>query len=101
MTVGMFAFFAFYSLLIYIFHRFIAQGDWWWTVLFAGSLPLAGFFALYYFQRLKNLKTHWRLIAMFYKEPDIIGELFAERKSIINNLNWAKEQYLLQAQTHS
>jgi len=94
MTVGMFLFFIFYTVMLYFFHHQIAQANWWSTFLFAGSLPLAGFFALSYIQRLKNLKTHWQLIALFYKKPDIIGELFAERKAIIKNLDWAKKQYL-------
>ena len=94
MTAGMFIYVVFYATLIYFFQRFIAQGDWWWTLIFASSLPLAGLFTLYYNQRLKNLKTHWRLINMVYKEPNIIGELFAERKAILKDLDWAKEQYL-------
>ena len=94
MTAGMFIYTIFYAALVYLFQRFIAQGDWWWTIIFASSLPLTGLFTLFYNQRLKNLKTHWRLINMFYKEPKIISELFAERKAILEDLDWAKEQYL-------
>ena len=99
MTAGMLIYFVFYATLIYLFQRFIAQGDWWWTIPFASSLPLAGMFTFYYNQRLKNLNTHWRLINMFYKEPNIIGELFAERKAILTDLDWAKEQYLATVQS--
>ena len=94
MTAGMFTFSIFYSLLVFLFGRFIAHGDWWWTVVFAVSLPIAGFFALLYAQRYNNLITHGRLIALFYKQPALIGELLMERKAIIQELDWAKEQFL-------
>lgn len=93
MTSGIFTFSFFYILWIYLFQQFIAQGDWWWTVYFAISLPIAGFFAMLYFQRFQNAKTHWRLISIFYKNPNVIGELLTERLAIINDLDWAKEQY--------
>ena len=94
MTVGMFVYTTFYAFLMYLFGRFIAQGDWWWTLSFMVSLPAAGFFAMFYFQRLHHIKTHWQLIATFYKNPTIITELFMERKAIVADLDWAKEQYL-------
>ena len=99
MTAGIFTFSVFYSVLVYLFQRFIAHGDWWWTVFFALSLPIAGFFALLYAQRYNNLITHGRLIALFYSQPALIGELLAERKAIIKELDWAKEQYLKEAIT--
>ena len=94
MTAGIFTFSVFYSLLVFLFQRFIAQGDWWWTVYFAASLPIAGFFALLYAQRYNNFMTHGRLIALFYQQPELVGELLQERKSIIKDLDWAKAQYL-------
>ena len=94
MTSGIFTFSFFYILWVFLFQRFIAQGDWWWSVYFAISLPIAGFFAMYYFQRIQNVKTHWRLVNLIYKKPETIGELLMDRKSIIEDLDWAKEQYL-------
>lgn len=94
MTVGIFLYAIFYGVMIYFFQHYISKGDWWWTICFMISLPMAGFFAMLYFQRLQNLKIHWRLISIFYKEPDLMGELFTERKSIIEDLDWAKEQYV-------
>lgn len=94
MTAGIATFTIFYSLFVYLFSRFIAQGDWWWTVYFAASLPIAGFFALLYTQRYNNFRTHGRLIALFYQQPALVGELLQERKSIIHDLDWAKAQYL-------
>ncbi len=94
MTAGIFVYSIFYGFLIYLFGHYIAKGEWWWTICFLASLPIAGFFAMLYYQRLQNLKIHWRLISIFYKEPDLMGELFAARKSIIKDLDWAKEQYL-------
>ena len=94
MTAGIFIYAIFYGIMIYLFGHYIAKGDWWWTICFVISLPIAGFFAMLYYQRLQNLKIHWRLISIFYKEPDLMGELFTARKSIIKDLDWAKELYL-------
>ena len=94
LTSGIFTFPIYYSILIYIFNQFIAQGNWWWTVFFAISLPLAGFFAMVYYQRFKNFRTHWRLVSLFYKEPKLIGELLQEREEIIKDFDWAKDQYV-------
>ena len=94
MTSGILTFSTFYIFLIYLFQRFIAQGDWWWTIWFAFSLPMTGFFAMMYYQRFKNFKSHIRLVKLFYKEPRVIGELLRERSAIIKDLDWAKEQYL-------
>ena len=94
MTSGILTFSSFYILLIYLFQRFVVDGNWFWTNLFALSLPLAGFFAMWYYERLQNFKSHRRLISLFYKEPELIGELLHERKSIIKELDWGKEQFL-------
>lgn len=98
MTVGIFLYSLFYGVMIYFFQHYISKGDWWWTICFIISLPFAGFFAMHYFQRLQKLKTHWRLISILYKEPDLMGELFLERKSIIKDLDWARELYSNQSQ---
>lgn len=94
MMVGILTFPIFYALCIYLFQYFIASENWWWTVIFAISLPLAGFFSLAYAQRYLNLKTHIRLMTLSRKQPELIKELLAERKKIIKDLDWAKEQYL-------
>lgn len=96
MTLGIFTFSTYYAFLIYLFEKFISQGNWWWTNLFLISLPLAGFFALHYVQRFKNFKTHTKLLSLFYKEPEVVGELLLERKSIIEEFDWAKEEWLKQ-----
>jgi len=94
MTSGILTFSSFYILLIYLFQRFIVDGNWFWTNIFALSLPLVGFFAIWYYERLQNFKFHRRLISLFYKEPALIGELLHERKLIIKELDWGKEQFL-------
>jgi len=94
MTSGIFTFTMYYSLIIYLFQILIAQGDWWWTVYFAISLPIAGFFTLVYYHRFKNFRKHYKLISAFYKKPEEIGALLQERKSIVQDLDWAKDQYL-------
>ncbi len=94
MTAGIFTFASYYALIIYFFEKFISQGNWWWTNLFTISLPIAGFFALHYAQRFKNFKTHTKLLSLFYKEPEVVGELLLERKAIIKDFDWAKEAWL-------
>ncbi|MGK0388872.1 MAG: glycerol-3-phosphate O-acyltransferase/dihydroxyacetone phosphate acyltransferase [Maribacter sp.] len=94
MTSGIFIFPLFYALWIYLFHYFISDGNGWWTVFFAISLPITGAIALFYAQRYLNLMSHIRLISLFYRQPKLIDELLEERTAIIEDLDWAKEQYL-------
>lgn len=94
MTAGIFTFASYYAFMIYVFEKFISQGNWWWINLFTISLPLAGFFALHYVQRFRNFKTHTKLLSLFYKQPEVVGELMLERKSIIEDFDWAKEEWM-------
>ena len=97
MTIGIFSFTAYYFFIIRFFMKHITH-DWWWVNLFVISLPIAGFFALHYVRRFRNFKTHTRLLSLFYREPEVIGELMLERKEIIKDFDCAKEEWLKQSQ---
>jgi hypothetical protein len=39
--------------------------------------------------------SHIRLISLFYRQPKLADKLLEERKAIIEDLDWAKGEYLL------
>ncbi|MEZ4886713.1 MAG: lysophospholipid acyltransferase family protein [Chitinophagales bacterium] len=92
MTSGIFTFSFFYALQVYLFHQYLAPNEWW-TVAYAMSLPLSGFFAISYWQHSGKFLKHWRLISLFYQKPAEMGRLLQQRAEIIEVLEQAKEEY--------
>lgn len=93
MTSGIFTFSIFYALQTYLFHYYLAPNEWW-TLAYALSLPLSGFFAMFYYDHSHRIRTHWRLLGLFYQKPTEVGALLQQRAEIIEALEEAKEEYL-------
>ena len=53
LTAGVIIFPLFYALNIWLFRHFVTSNIWW-TLLFAISLPFAGYFAMYYWSEVKH-----------------------------------------------
>ncbi len=92
MMFGMVTFTLFYSLQTYWVHQFFGMP--WLTLLYFISLPLAGFFALNYWQRVQRTKGHVKLFSLFYKRNTLVASLIQQRHQIIEQLEVAKQDYL-------
>ncbi|MDX2305206.1 MAG: 1-acyl-sn-glycerol-3-phosphate acyltransferase [Microscillaceae bacterium] len=92
MITGIFSFSFFYIVQL-IAVQWIFQ-NWWLTLFYFISLPISGFFALFYANYLHDTQDKWRLFALFYKRTDLVATLVQQRKEIIRELEKAKEDYL-------
>ncbi len=61
---------------------------------YAISLPLTGFFALAYWQRLEATKDQWTLFSSFYSKRKLLTKIIAQRASIVQALERAQEAYI-------
>jgi glycerol-3-phosphate O-acyltransferase/dihydroxyacetone phosphate acyltransferase len=92
LTVGTFAFLIFYSVQIWLVHKFFHN-----TMLslgYAVLLPISGFFAYYYHKRFTNIRGSWMIFSMFYKKTNLITSLINKRQMIIEELEKGKKEFL-------
>lgn len=99
MTTGIFTFTFFYALQIYLIYYFTKLPVL--TVLFALSLPVAGFFVLHYYRKLAHTFANLKLLALFFKRSSLVADLMQQRHAIIKELEQAKQQYLRDASANA
>jgi hypothetical protein len=92
LTTGIFTFLGFYGLQIWAVHHFF--GQWWLTVFYALSLPLSGYFVLWYWKQAEQLGYLQRTRQIFATNYAQIKALLQERTAIFGMLERAKELYL-------
>ena len=92
MTVGIIAFPLFYGLDIWAMQTTFQNS--WLTLVFAVSLPLTGYFVLWYWDRATRLSHLWQALRLFSQKPAIMQSLTAERAKIFNLFEEAKTVYL-------
>lgn len=92
MITGIFTFPIFYGLQIWTFH-WLTQ-DFWLTLVYFISLPLTGFFALFYVNYFQSTRNKWRVFSLFFKKTALVSQLIAKRTEILQELEKAKEDYL-------
>lgn len=92
MVIGIFTFGFFYPLQMTVIYHL--SNSLWWLLLYAISLPLTAFFALYYAHELFSARDKWRLFSLFYKRSQLVAGLIEERKALIRDLEQAKNDYL-------
>jgi len=69
-----------------------------WVIAYGLMLPASGFFVLYYWNRLKQLRGNLLFISLFYRRRVLISRLVRQRSDIVEILEVAKEDYLKQQQ---
>jgi 1-acyl-sn-glycerol-3-phosphate acyltransferase len=92
MITGIFSFGVCYSLQLWVFQWYF--GNAWLTLAYFISLPITGFFALFYAYRRDHVIDRWQLFTLFYKRAPLIGYLVQQRTEIIEALEQAKKDYL-------
>ncbi|GAB2944608.1 hypothetical protein GCM10027048_06820 [Hymenobacter coalescens] len=98
MVTGMLTFGLLYPLQIGLVHRLTGNG--WLTLLYALSLPVTGFYALYYWNRLTLRLQRLRLLRLFRRQPVVVEDLLRQRSRILQLLAEARDAYV-SAQTAS
>lgn len=92
MTVGILLFPIFYGFEAFIVHSLFQQR--WVTLVFVVSLPLLGYFVLWYWDRLTRLTHLWQALRLFRQKPSLMESLTSERAKIFKALEEAKLLYL-------
>lgn len=93
MTSGIFTFPLFYGLWLAGAKTYLLQ-SWPLTGLYFLTLPLSGFFALRYWQRLRQTLGHLKLFSLFYSRSSQLSDLLQRRRAIIGALEEAKQAYV-------
>ena len=92
LTTGIVTFLGFYGLQIWAVHHFFGQA--WLTFLYAMSLPLSGYFVLWYWRHAQQFGYLQRTRRIFATNYDQIKTLLQERTAIFEMLERLKEMYL-------
>jgi glycerol-3-phosphate O-acyltransferase / dihydroxyacetone phosphate acyltransferase len=69
-------------------------GNIWWAWGYLLSLPISGFFALFYANYWAITEDRWRVFTIFFKRANLISTLISQRQEIIRDLEKAKTDYL-------
>jgi len=92
LVMGMMTFPLAYALQIGAVHHF--THDWRWTLLYALSLPLAGFYALGYWATLAARLRRLRALRLFRRAPAVGQALLRQRAALVAQLEEARAAYL-------
>ncbi len=66
----------------------------WWAAAYAASLPLSGFFALFYLKRTRALSERLSFSFFLFTNKHLITRLRLERKRLIKALDAVREEFL-------
>jgi glycerol-3-phosphate O-acyltransferase / dihydroxyacetone phosphate acyltransferase len=92
MTLGIITFPLFYGLHIWGFHRVFQHAGL--TLAYAVTLPLSGFFVLWYWDNATRLSYVWQALRLFRHKPALMQTLTNQRNQIFSELEKAKRLYL-------
>ena len=95
MVTGILTFGLSYGVQIGLMHHFTR--NWAWTALYALSLPLAGFYALSYWQNLSARRRRLRTLRLFRTQRPVLESLLRQRHEILRLLGDARTAYLAAA----
>lgn len=89
MLSGLVLFPLYYGLMIYLFYLFITASAIT-VVLFALSLPLLGFFTLYYWRIAQNTASLLRYLNLRMNKKELVEHLFVTRSDLVQELGKAE-----------
>lgn len=92
LVVGMVTFSFGYAAQVALVHHFTQ--DWRWTLLYGLSLPVTGFFALAYANKLAGRLRRLRALRLFRQQRPVMEGLLRQRATILRLLSEAREAYL-------
>lgn len=77
----------------------LAFRSWIFLGIYALMVPLTGVIVLKFYPTMKKILGRWRLMRMVRKERKTIEDLINERTPIINEIEFAKKEYLASFKT--
>ena len=91
-VAGMFIFLIIYALEVLVIGRF-TDGLWW--LLFGVSLYPAGLFTVNYLKKYYRVIDTWKYLRIFIQKSDLVAKLKLTRLKLMDELEVAKNEYLL------
>jgi glycerol-3-phosphate O-acyltransferase/dihydroxyacetone phosphate acyltransferase len=88
---GMLSFIFFYTLQIFLFRHFIHSARF--ILLFALSMPVSGAFCYFYWYVVKDIRSRWLLMSLFYRKTALVSGLISNRKEITDAFDQARDKY--------
>jgi 1-acyl-sn-glycerol-3-phosphate acyltransferase len=98
LLVGGSAFLFFYTVQITLVLKWLG---WVWAAIYALSLPLGGFCALFYLKRLRRFHERASFSLFWLTNRDLIHRLRLERRRLINLIHQARDEFLAVQQKQS
>ena len=92
LVLGVVLFPLYYLLLLWYMTSICPLG--WLILLMAVPLPLSGFFALYYWDRIEKIHGFLLFLSLFYRQSTRVATLIQQRLDITNILKIAQADYL-------
>jgi 1-acyl-sn-glycerol-3-phosphate acyltransferase len=90
-VLGILTFLIFYPLQIFLIA--ISFQNILVTIIYGITLPLSGFFVLFYWNRIESFRDNLFFISLFYRRSFLISKLIQQRLEIIKTLEKAKQSY--------
>jgi len=91
MAFGIFTFALFYTLQIMMIWKF--SEDAVITLIYAFTLPVSGFAAYYYWHKVAEIRSGWKLINLFYTRSALVADLIQQRTAIIKEFDKARAEW--------
>ena len=99
MITGIITFAGFYTVQILLVAAIF--NTLWVTIVYAVTLPLTGFFALAYWDRMKQIHSNIFFVSLFYRRRFLVSDLIQQRIKIIKALEKAKREYIQFQKEHT
>lgn len=93
MVTGIFSFALFYGLQIWLCY-FLTGGSLAFTAAYAFSLPITGFFALFYAHLWDVFVERWQRLNLFWEKAGLMAFLITERQKILQSLEQFRKEYM-------
>ncbi len=91
LVCGTFCFMIFYSIQIVLFQHFFHHALF--AFFYAVSMPVCGLFAYLYWYMVKDIRSRWLLMSLFYRKTALISALIKERMEIIEAFDKARDEF--------
>jgi len=91
MAFGIITFSVFYTLQILLTWKWSHVASY--TFIYALTLPVLGFGAYYYWHKVAEIRSDWKLINLFYTRNSLIVDMIRQRTAIIKEFDKARAEW--------
>lgn len=93
LITGVLTFTIFYLLQLWLVLHFFQ--NYFLTLAWLAAMPLAGFFAYYYWKRWSVVRGRWKLLALFNRRKELLTSILEMRTQLIEELEKGKKEFFM------